>query len=369
MKIRNIFIFLFMALSNYTYAFSVTTNLSSLLGSRFAATTVPVNSLPVNTKQLPSEPLFPLPEGVRVTPRILSASLTTLITATISSVITPEFITLIKAKLLPESPPPVPIATFEPVGPPENISTDVESALPVEVLENKQISKKKQDDELLKKILSFQRRAFQGTFDITSLYVFRGISKSANSSAFQGGFTYTFLSSGIYLKVWGSNVDFLSRQAQQATVEADTIAGIKNKIGENFIYDLNMVRYNYPKAPGANYNEFVSFLRYKILTFNLGYSPNAFNAHENGLYYNGGLDIPIPERFAFQYANVSLFTHYGHYSLSERSEIKSYNDFLIGLQKITHPYTMQLMWKGTNQESGQKGLDANRLVGTLFIEF
>src|SRR3982751_6029953 len=87
-----------------------------------------------------------------------------------------------------------------------------------------------------------------GNFDITTNYVFRGISNSNNNPAFQGGLTYTFLTSGIYFNVWGSNVDFVDAYDNQATVEADTIVGISNSINDNWSYDVNFDRYNYPKA-------------------------------------------------------------------------------------------------------------------------
>jgi uncharacterized protein (TIGR02001 family) len=304
---------------------------------------------------------------MKTPPSPLSPAITSAITPVITAAITPDLIALIKEALPKETPPPSPpMASFQPVGPPTETMTPVDfDKLPPASETN--VPSPSSNNEAMPIII--KPKSFTGSFDITSLYVFRGISRSGNSPAFQGDFTYTFLTNGIYLKVWGSNVDFLSRQGQQATVEADTIAGVKNKLGTDFTYDLSMVRYNFAKAPGANYNEFVSFLKYKILTFTLGYSPNAFNAHANGLYYNGGFDIPIPEKYTFQYTNVSLFGHYGHYNLSEAVDLRSYSDFLIGLQKVINPYTLQLFWKGTNEESHQKGLDGNRLVATVFVHF
>lgn len=317
---------------------------------------------------------FPLPEGMTAAPSLLSAALTSEITFVIKSTIKPTLMKMITAKEpLETSTPPdasLPIATFKPVGPPPGISTFSEG-IPTSTEHTSSMggtSASKSDSAVLG-IKSLKPQAFTGSFDMTNRYVFRGISQSANNMAFQGGLTYTFLTTGIYLNVWGSNVDFLSRQGQQASVKADTIGGLKNTIGKYFTYDLSMVRYNYPKASGANYNEFITVLTYRILTMTLGYSPNAFNAHANGLYYNGGFNIPIPEKYTFQYNNVSLIGNYGHYNLSKDVGLRSYSDFMLGLKKSINQYILMLQWIGTNGEAKLKGLDANRLVATLAVNF
>ncbi len=88
--------------------------------------------------------------------------------------------------------------------------------------------------------------ALTGILTITSNYIFRGITQTSNLPAFQGGLTYTFPGTGIYLNLWGSNVNFLDPQGNTSTVEIDTIAGYKNSIGEHFDYDINIDRYIIP---------------------------------------------------------------------------------------------------------------------------
>lgn len=314
-------------------------------------------------------PAFPLPEGMQAAPSVLSPEISSAVSTTINNIMKLALINMAKTKTAPPSAPVViekiPVATFSPVVTPANIANSNASMIPNGNMSANYHGAGEIPRDLKKRI----KHPFTGSFDIASLYVFRGISRSANSLAFQGDYTYTFLRSGIYAKVFGSNVDFYSRQNQHATVEADTIVGIKNTIKEDFTYDLNLVRYNYPKAEGANYNEFVSLLQYKILTFTLAYSSNAYNAHAGGFYYNGGLDIPIPAKYAFQYSDVFVFGHYGHYDLSEDVGLRSYNDFLLGIRKTVEHYTLQVAWKGTNNESEQKGLDANRIIGEILVRF
>jgi uncharacterized protein (TIGR02001 family) len=345
---------------------------SSFLGSRlFASSSPSTSSVPLSSasKVSPADQSFPFPEGMKKAPTVLSIHIAEAITKVIPLLVTPKLLAMIQAKTVVQEATSLPMASFQPVAPPSNTNFIVNNSDGVEKTSatyGKPITSSQNSNAVPQELL---HRPFSGTFDISSLYVFRGISRSGNSPAFQGDFTYTFPKPGIYFKVWGSNVDLMSMQGQQATVEADTVAGIKNKIGQHLAYDLAMVRYNFPKASGLNYNEFVSLLTYRIFTLTLGYSSNAFNSHTNGLYYSGSFDLPIPERFAFQYTDVALIGNYGHYNLSEVNGLRSYSDFMLGIKKSIQRYTLQFVWLGTNGEANQEGLDANRLVATVFANF
>jgi uncharacterized protein (TIGR02001 family) len=207
-----------------------------------------------------------------------------------------------------------------------------------------------------------------GNFDITTNYIFRGISNSNNNPAFQGGLTYTFLKTGIYFNVWGSNVDFLDPQGRQATVEADTIVGIANNINDNWNYNLSFDRYNYPKASGITYNEVIGTLTYKIITITLGDSLNVYGSHNNGLYYNGLIKIPVSEKL-FHLNDLSAEGSYGHYSLPRNAGLLSYNDYMVGLDKTIGTYDMLLQYTNTNHRAHQSGLDTGTLVATLTANF
>lgn len=93
---------------------------------------------------------------------------------------------------------------------------------------------------------------------ITSDYVFRGISQSAETPAIQGGFDATC---GIfYAGVWASSIDFgvapiAGPDKNIASIEMDFYAGIKPVTGK-ITWDLGVIYYAYPKAfdPGADLN-------------------------------------------------------------------------------------------------------------------
>lgn len=209
-----------------------------------------------------------------------------------------------------------------------------------------------------------------GTFDITSNYIFRGVSNSNNLPAFQGGLTYTFLSTGIYANIWGSNVNFPDAAGNLATVEIDTILGITNPIGDHFTYDINIDRYNYPKA-ASSYNEFIANATYYFLTAQFGYSTNVYNSHGNGTYYNLGFKYLIPAKFIFGQENVNISGGVGHYSLPSNKGLNSYNDYNLQISKTINSYTLAIQWTDTNGRDTQDAapLRESHIIGTVTVNF
>lgn len=208
-----------------------------------------------------------------------------------------------------------------------------------------------------------------GTFDITSNYLFRGISQSNNLPAFQGGLTYTFLSTGIYFNFWGSNVNLTDtiHNNDVATLEIDTIGGIKNTI-KDFTYDINIDRYNYPKATGLNYNELIGVLTYKIFTITLGYSTNVYDTHYNGFYSEGAVNLPVPPKYAFNMENVIVTGAFGHYGLQKPAG-NSYNNYYVQISKAINNFTLALQYAATNNRLTMNSLDGQHVVATVTVYF
>lgn len=91
--------------------------------------------------------------------------------------------------------------------------------------------------------------ALSANVALTSEYVFRGISQTAEDPAIQGGFDATC---GLfYAGVWASSLNFDGA----ASIEIDVYAGIKPKTGP-VTWDLGVIYYAYPGAtdPGAELN-------------------------------------------------------------------------------------------------------------------
>lgn len=209
-----------------------------------------------------------------------------------------------------------------------------------------------------------------GNLALTSNYVWRGVSLSDNLAAVQGSLTYTFLKTGIYLNVWGSNIKFPDINGNTATVELDTVAGIANAVGDQFSYDISLARYNYPGARGVNYNEFLTRWAYYFLTAELDYSGNVFNTHSGGTYYNLGFNYDIPYKYIFNVNDVAIKGGIGHFSLPKSVGLQSYNDYLLQISKTFGIYNLALLWTATNGRSiDEPALKANHLVATLTANF
>jgi uncharacterized protein (TIGR02001 family) len=95
---------------------------------------------------------------------------------------------------------------------------------------------------------------------LTTDYVFRGFSQTAEDPALQGGVDFTC--GRFYLGVWGSNVDFgaVSPVDTVANVEVDIYGGFKTTTGP-VSWDLGFIYYSYP---GQNSALNVDFFEVKV---------------------------------------------------------------------------------------------------------
>ena len=88
-----------------------------------------------------------------------------------------------------------------------------------------------------------------GNFAVTSEYVFRGVSQSAEQPTVQAGIDLTY--KWFYTGLWGSGIDFgidPVRPGQDiAHIEIDYYAGIKPVVGK-LTFDFGVIYYTYPRA-------------------------------------------------------------------------------------------------------------------------
>lgn len=203
-----------------------------------------------------------------------------------------------------------------------------------------------------------------GYLTVVSNYMFRGISQTRNLPALQGSLTYS-LPYGIYLNMWGSNVRF---EDSPATVEFDSVIGVRNTIGEKFSFDVSAARYNYPGARLSNYNEINSVFNYDFLQAGLSYSGNVYNTHTSGTYYNGGINYNIPSEYVFHIDNVSILALIGHYDLHPAAG-KSYNDYNVMLSKKIKNYTFAAQWTDTNGRANSQPYDRSTFIGQVTANF
>lgn len=130
------------------------------------------------------------------------------------------------------------------------------------------------------------------TGTVTSNYIFRGISNSANHPAFQGSIEYDH-SSGLYAGVWASSIDFNDNDKTPA--EVDFYGGYRFAV-EKWSFDAGVMYYSYPETLTDAYRfwEFygkVSRPLTDTLSWNAQaiYSPDFYGKTGTGVYLQTGL--------------------------------------------------------------------------------
>lgn len=204
--------------------------------------------------------------------------------------------------------------------------------------------------------------SFSGTAALTSDYVFRGYSQTAEDPAFQAGLTASH-ESGFFAGVWGSNVDL----GADADIEVDLIAGYTNTV-DNLTYTVGAYYYAYPGADGsAEYDYFEAGLdvAYAIdkltLTGKFYYSPEFYGAQGgDGFYYAGGASFGVTE----------MLSVYGAIGFSEfgSSALTDYQDYTAGVALKFEPFTLDLKYVDTDVKNAAP-LGDERFVATLTYAF
>jgi uncharacterized protein (TIGR02001 family) len=212
---------------------------------------------------------------------------------------------------------------------------------------------------------------FPVSVDLTSNYVFRGISQTDNGPAIQGSFGVTH-SSGLYVGLWASNVDF--NDNNQANLETDWSAGLTGKIG-GLGWDLGAIYYYYPGAASSlnyNYWEIGPKLSYDLgfasTTFGFYASPNFFGDTGTGWYPYLEASIPLPLPMT---QKVNLGLHVGHQNV-EAQTFTNYTDWRVGLSTQLAGLGFDLSYIDTSlsqSECGNTTLCGSRAVFTVSKSF
>jgi uncharacterized protein (TIGR02001 family) len=208
---------------------------------------------------------------------------------------------------------------------------------------------------------------------LTTNYVWRGYSQSAENAAIQGGFDYAHIGgakghegpTGLYFGVWGSNVNFgndavTSPNGDGASMELDLYGGYKFKAGPIDL-DVGVIRYMYPDAHSSLDYDFTElYVGGAYGPFSLKY----FNASDyqgtttmSGTYLDAAVSLELPEGFG-------LALHVGKSGGDgvQAAFGKKYTDYKISLSKEIGGFGFGLAFTDTNQSGAQeikKGVGAN----------
>ncbi|MBU0689128.1 MAG: TorF family putative porin [Gammaproteobacteria bacterium] len=209
---------------------------------------------------------------------------------------------------------------------------------------------------------------FSANVSITTNYVYRGISQTANKPALQGGFDYAH-ASGLYAGIWGSSISWLgdSGTAASAGTEFDTYLGYSGEAGD-IGYDVGLLAYNYPGDYGtnltANTTELYGSVSYMFVTAKYSRSTgNLFGvANSSG---SGYLDLSAS--YDLEDAGISLGAHYGKQTIAN-SPAADYTDVSFSASKEIGGYGFSATYTKANVTGGLVDAQGNDLVkGTLIL--
>lgn len=216
-----------------------------------------------------------------------------------------------------------------------------------------------------------------GNINLTSDYIFRGVSQTQNGPAIQGGFDYAH-ASGFYVGTWASNVDWVSLGYKaDSSMEIDLYGGFKGTAGD-FGYDLGVITYYYPgdQISGANDPDTTElyiggswkFLSakysYTVSDKFVGWGTETDPAGDtDGSYYielNANYGLP---------SGWGLIGHVGYQDVKDNDDA-SYTDWKLGVTKDVGFGVVTLAYTDTNAEeipytwAGEEVAD-----GRVFVSF
>lgn len=176
---------------------------------------------------------------------------------------------------------------------------------------------------------------YSATLTLTSDYRFRGITQSAGDPALQGSLDAAF-DNGVYVGVWGSNIDF----DDDAELEVDWYVGYAADINEQMNWDATLYYYTYPGYDtDGDYAELALNFNYGDLTLGYAHASDFFNTGEPSQYLALDYSYGISE-------TISLDLHAG-YSFGDYwkdLDIGEYRDFSVGVSTSVADFDLSLAY-------------------------
>lgn len=185
---------------------------------------------------------------------------------------------------------------------------------------------------------------FSANVALTTDYVFRGISQSNEEPTIQGGVDWSESTTGLYLGLWGSGVDF-----NDASAEFDFYGGVSGSI-DAFSWDLGAIYYHYPgSADDLNYDfwELAAATGYDFgvlqTSLALNYSPDYFGSSGDAYYLAAYATAPLPY-------DLTANGHIAHQWISDNAAFgtSDYTDWSLGLAYTLEGFDLALTYHDTD---------------------
>lgn len=161
---------------------------------------------------------------------------------------------------------------------------------------------------------------------VTSNYLFRGITQTADGAALQGGYDYDF-ENGFAVGIWGSNVNF-----GESELEYDLYGSYSGTSGD-FGYNIGYVYYGYTKSTALSETSVGASFKDFSLTYYLG---DGYNYLDLGY----GTDV----------SGVGVSLHYG--SNTATGGVGDFTDYSLGADKDFSGYDVGLTYTSNTPKGG-----------------
>lgn len=195
---------------------------------------------------------------------------------------------------------------------------------------------------------------------IATDYDFRGISQTNGDPAIQLGLTYTG-ESGVYMGIWGSNVDLADAGEVNAKTEIDTYVGFAGgDAKEGYGYDLGAIYYSYPNHGTLNYPEIYTGITKGVLSAKLWYSWNFNSSGDTAYYADVNLNMPSGDVF-------SVLFHIGYsggeyWTADKPGRLGKYMDWSLGFGAAVKGANFSLKYVDGSDLNVRRPRNLGRLV-------
>ena len=203
---------------------------------------------------------------------------------------------------------------------------------------------------------------FSANVAVVSEYYFRGISQTDDAPALQGGFDWSATLDeksgvGLYLGVWGSNVDFNEAAGVDgATVEIDYYGGLTGSIGDTGLgWDIGFIYYSYPGADSDLDYDFIEAqlaLSYDFgvaaATASVNYSPENFGNSGTAWYPKLGIEVPVGKY-------LTLSGHVAKQYIQDNTTfgVPDYVEYGLGASVNLAGFDVNLTWSDTDHNDSE----------------
>lgn len=167
-----------------------------------------------------------------------------------------------------------------------------------------------------------------GNIGVTSNYLWRGVTQTADAAAVSGGVDFS-ADNGLYAGTWISNVE--------GGNEADFYFGYGTDVN-NFAYAIGVIHYLYTQAEGADFTEIHGDVELGLFSAGLYYTISADNeSAEDNLYAYVGLSVDLEQdwnlAFTVGHNEPDEGDDYQHVQIDLNKILGDYGDFTLTLSQ------------------------------------